>query len=214
MGQDPPPGDPLRRSEAWRGDRRLNLLLGVGGLPPRCSLRRRVSDAPIADVLEAHLLEHAGDRRLAFLLGVPFGKAQAGGEGERLLDAEEVVQRVVLGHVADVGLAQADILAADQDRAGARGADAPRRLQSVLLPDPLGPTIATSSPGSSVSLATGGCWPPAMISMPCASSSHARAAPVQVARHPVVLLSRPRTTSMQPGSWTRNWCNPPWSSRS
>ena len=90
--------------------------------PERLPIRRsRMS-------FEANLLEHVGDRRLALLGGVAFGQAQAGGEGERLLDAEEVVQRVVLGDVTDVGLAQADVLTADRDGAGARGTDPPDRL--------------------------------------------------------------------------------------
>ena len=99
---------------------------------------REVADPPLADVFEADLVEHIGDRRLALLGSVAFGQAQPGGEGQRLLDTQQVVQRVVLRDVADVSLAQADILPADRDGAGARGSDPAYRLQQRALARPTG----------------------------------------------------------------------------
>ena len=68
-----------------------------------------------ADVIQFHLLEHARDRRLAFLLRMTLGQAKLGGEVERLADAQQMMQRVVLRDVPDVGLAQSDVLTAHQD---------------------------------------------------------------------------------------------------
>ena len=89
---------------------------------------------------EPQVSERFSDGSIELIAAGVGGQAQLACVAQRLLDIERLVHRVLLGHVADIGLAQGDGIVAEQDVTDRRATDPgecfeQRRLTRSALSD-------------------------------------------------------------------------------